>query len=71
MTRLIEARRRYAALRAGLAPDCPRDRELYSELTETIRALDRKIAAGGGDDLTPGGQSAAGPEPARHHHSAR
>ena len=79
MHRLIEARRRYAALRDALPCDCALDRDLHAELTEAIRAMDAKIAgADPADDpdpppcaFTPGGRSAGGRAPARRRHSGR
>ena len=77
--RLREARRRYAALRDALPQNCAIDRDLYAELTETIRAVDAKIAeTGAANDirppprppLTPGGRSAGGRAPARRRRSA-
>lgn len=80
MTGLVEARRRYAAIRAALPRDCALDRCLHDELTEAIRALDAKIAGGGdarrnggapdGGGLNGDGRPEDSPAPARRRHSA-
>lgn len=80
LDRLLEARRRYSALRDALPCNCPIDRDLHAELTEAIRLLDAKIA--GTDPFTSfnsppcgasttDGRSAGCQAPARRHRSAR
>jgi hypothetical protein len=75
MDRLLEARRRYAALRDALPCDCALDLDLRDELSRAIRMLDAKIAGIDPDEpppcaLSPGGRSARGRAPARRRRSA-
>lgn len=72
MASLLDARRRYAELRESLDRDCEADRELYRELTRTIRVLDDKMAfsgAGAGSDHGP--QSAMGAAQFARHRNSR